>query len=102
MRLLNKIVDSRWFNHPLIRKYTVLVQEDLTAAYSRDIQKWLLVAPLVGIITGIVITGVTLAILSGTWAFLLPYYNAHHWMIIPGLLLGFLLTGLIMQYLTPD
>ena len=29
-------------------------------------------------------------------------YLGHHWMIIPGVVVGFVIAGLIMQYLTPD
>ncbi|MGH7906898.1 MAG: chloride channel protein [Candidatus Binataceae bacterium] len=79
-----------------------LVSEDLAATYSRAIQKWLLVAPIIGIITGVIVTIITLIVLSGIWAVLLPYYLHHHWAIIPGLVVGFFITGLIMQYLTHD
>jgi chloride channel protein, CIC family len=90
------------FNHPLFRKYRRLVGEDLRATYSRDIQKWLLVAPIIGVVAGLVVTGVAVAILDGTWRVILPLYMRHHWMILPGLLFGFLLTGLIMEYRTSD
>jgi CIC family chloride channel protein len=93
---------SPWFNHPLWRRYTALVREDLTATYSRDAHKWLIVAPLIGIVAGIVITGLNLAILDGLWAVLRPYYYRHHWAIIPGLIVGFLITGLVMQFGTRD
>ncbi|HUY28278.1 MAG TPA: chloride channel protein [Candidatus Binataceae bacterium] len=102
MGVLARVFDSPLLQHPLLRKYTALISEDLNATYSRDIQKWLLVAPIVGIITGIVIAGITILILGKIWAAVLPLYLAHHWMIMPGLLLGFLLTGLIMQFRTPD
>jgi len=46
---LASIRNSRWFDNPLIRKCSALVSEDLSATYSRDIQKWLLVAPLIGV-----------------------------------------------------
>src|SRR6185437_13340927 len=90
------------FDHPRLRRYTALVQEDLSATYSRDIQKWLLVAPLIGIVAGAVTSLITVAILQVAWARVLPLYLRHHWSIIPGLLIGFLLTGLIMQLRTPD
>jgi len=66
------------------------------------VHKWLVIAPLVGVVTGLVITVINLAILKGVWAVLDPYYRVHHWVIVPGLLVGFLLTGLIMQFGTPD
>jgi len=84
------------------RKYYALVHEDLSAIYSRDIHKWLLLAPLIGVVTGILITGVVLVILHFLWAHLLSFYYAHHLLIVPLTTLGFLLTGLIMQFLTPD
>jgi len=99
---LSSIIESDYFNHPLIRRYTVLVREDLSATYSRAIQKWLLVAPIVGIATGLVISGITYLILVLIWPRLLRIYLHHHWTIVPGLFVGFLLTGLIMQFRAPD
>jgi chloride channel protein, CIC family len=32
----------------------------------------------------------------------LTHYLHHHWAIVPGVTLGFVITGLIMQFLTPD
>jgi chloride channel protein, CIC family len=96
------IFDSPLFQHPLLRRYTALVYEDLSATYSRDIQKWLLVAPIIGIVTGLVTTGLTVLLLTTIWARVLPFYLAHHWSIIPGLLGGFIVTGLIMQFRTRD
>jgi chloride channel protein, CIC family len=84
------------------RKYYALVHEDLSAIYSRDIHKWLLLAPMIGVSTGILITGVVLVILHFLWAYLLSLYYAHHFLIVPLTTLGFLLTGLIMQFLTPN
>jgi chloride channel protein, CIC family len=102
LAFLANFLDSRFFKHPLLRKYTALVNEDLTATYSRDIQKWLLVAPIIGVLTGLIITGIAVLILDYIWAALLPYYLAHHWAIVVGLVAGFFVTGLIMQFLTPD
>ena len=100
--ILANVLDSRFFKHPLLRKYTALVNEDLTATYSRDIQKWLLVAPIIGVLTGLIITGIAVLVLDVIWAALLPYYLAHHWAIVVGLVAGFFVTGLIMQFCTPD
>jgi CIC family chloride channel protein len=100
--VLNSFFQSNLLNHPLWRRYTALVQEDLTRTYSRDIQKWLLLAPIIGIATGLVISLLTIIILNISWARILPFYLSHHWAIIPGLLAGFILTGLIMQFRTPD
>lgn len=89
-------------HHPLLRKYLPLVHEDLVAVYSRDLQKWLIVAPIIGVSTGLAVTAVTEIILRELWPAVLRYYLHHHWAIVPGLVLGFALTGLIMQFLTPD
>ncbi len=102
MGFLASIRNSRWFDNPLIRKCSALVSEDLSATYSRDIQKWLLVAPFIGVASGLVITGIALLILSGIWPVILPFLLNHHGAIIPVTLFGFLLTGLIMQFLTRD
>src|SRR5271154_784188 len=102
LEILANVLDSRFLKHPLIRKYTALVNEDLTATYSRDIQKWLLVAPIIGILAGLIITGIAVLVLDVIWAALLPYYLAHHWAIVVGLVFGFFVTGLIMQFRTPD
>ena len=88
--------------HPLLRKYLPLVHEDLTAIYSRDLQKWLIVAPVIGVTTGLTITAIAVIILGKLWPPVLAYYLRHHWAIVPGLVLAFLVTGLIMQFLTPD
>lgn len=93
---------SRVLQHPLLRKYVALFQEDLRAVYARDLRKWLIVAPVIGLITGLVITGVVVIILGKLWPPVLRYYLQHHWAIVPGLVLGFVATGLIMQFLTPD
>ena len=100
--LFARAFESRLFSHPWLKKYATLVREDLAATYSRDVQKWLLVAPIIGVATGLVITLLNLLILDAVWARLLPAYMAHHWMILPGLLVGFAITGLIMQFRTPD
>jgi len=87
---------------PHLRKYVLLVRRDLSAAYSRDLHKWLYVAPIIGVLTGLTVTGIAVAILDVIWPPVLAYFVAHHWAIIPVLLAGFVLTGLIMQYFTPD
>ncbi len=93
---------DRILRHPLLRKYTAVIRQDLSATYSRDIHKWLIVAPIIGVVTGLVVTGITYVILDSVWAFLLPTYIRHHAYIIPGLLVGFVLTGIIMQRFTHD
>lgn len=88
--------------HPLLRKYLPLVHEDLTATYSRDLHKWLVIAPIIGVTTGLLITGIAIIMLGKIWPVVLGYYLHHHWAIVPGLVVAFAVTGLIMQYLTPD
>jgi len=88
--------------HPLFRNVRSLVSEDLRAVYARDLRKWLIIAPVIGLTTGLVITGVVVIILGKVWPPVLNYYLNHHWAIVPGLVLAFLVTGLIMQFLTPD
>ncbi|MEO6802343.1 MAG: chloride channel protein [Granulicella sp.] len=61
-----------------------------------------MLAPIIGVITGLLITGITVIILGKMWPAVLGYYLLHHWAIVPGLTVGFAITGLIMQYLTPD
>lgn len=89
-------------HHPMLRKYLPLVHEDLAAVYSRDLQKWLIVAPIIGVITGLAITGIAVVILGKVWPPVLAYYLAHHWAIVPSLGLAFAATGAIMQTLAPD
>jgi chloride channel protein, CIC family len=93
---------DRLLKHRLLHKYVSLVREDLTAVYARDLRKWLIIAPVIGLTTGLVITGVVVIILCKLWPPVLAYYLHHHWAIVPGLVLGFLATGLLMQFLTPD
>src|SRR5579871_5244429 len=95
-------LQSRILNHPRLRKYTALIHEDLSATYSRDLHKWLIVAPIVGVVTGLVTTLLAKIILSWMWPPILAYYLSHPLAIVPGLLVGFIITGLIMQYATPD
>lgn len=86
----------------MLRKYAPLVHEDLTAVYARDLQKWLVIAPIIGVTTGLVITGIAVVLLQKMWPPVLRYYLAHHWAMVPGLVLGCLLAGLLMQFFTPD
>ena len=74
MGILTNVLESKFLKHPLLRKYATLVNEDLTATYSRDIQKWLLVAPVIGVLTGLIITGIAVLVLHVDWKALLPYY----------------------------
>ena len=94
---------TRWASkYPLLRKYLPLVHEDLGATYSRNLHKWLVIAPVIGITTGLVVTAIATIILRGVWPPVFRYFLRHHWAIVPGVTLGFAATGLIMQFLTPD
>ena len=68
----------------------------------RDLHEWLLVAPIIGVITGLVITLIAKIILYWMWPVLLQLYLTHPAAIVPGLAAGFIIAGLLMQYLTPD
>jgi chloride channel protein, CIC family len=92
----------RFSNYALLRRYLPLVREDLGATYSRNLHKWLLVAPLIGIATGLVVAAVASIILKDMWPSVLRYYLRHPWTMIVVITLGFAITGLIMQYLTRD
>lgn len=94
---------KRWLpEYRLLRRYLPLVYEDLGATYSRSLHKWLLIAPIIGISTGLVVTAVAVIILKQMWPAVLNFYLAHHWSMIVGLTVGFAVTGFIMQFLTPD
>jgi len=90
------------FDHPRLRKYTSLIHQDLSATYSRDLHKWLIVAPIIGVSTGLVITLIAEIILKWIWPKFLGFYIRHPLAMIPGLAVGFIIAGLLMQYLTPD
>src|ERR1700761_6040269 len=93
---------KKLLGHPVLRKYLPLVHEDLTSVYSRDLQKWLIVAPIIGLTTGLAITGIAALLLGKLWPRVLNYYPGHHWAIVPGLVLSYAATGVIMQFLTPN
>jgi chloride channel protein, CIC family len=98
----SRVFDSISHKYPLVRRYAAVFRADLSATYSRDIQKWLLVAPVIGIVVGLLIALLTKILLDTIWVRVLPLYLQHHWAIIPGLAVGFFLSGLIMQYRTSD
>ncbi len=95
-------IRDRVLESPLLSKYFPLVQEDLTATYARDLSKWLLISPIIGLTTGLAVTGIAVVILKKLWPPLLNYFLGHIWAIVPVLTVAFAITGLIMQYLTPD
>lgn len=93
---------EKLMRYPRLRKYAGFVHEDLTATYSRDLHRWLLVAPVMGVLTGLLITLIAQVILKWMWPPILRFYLAHPMIIIPGLAVGFIIAGLIMQYMTPN
>lgn len=88
--------------YPRFRKYASVVHKDLAETYSRGLHKWLIIAPIMGAITGLVITLIAKIILEWMWPPILSYYLRHPLLIVPGIAFGFVIAGLIMQYLTPD
>ncbi len=93
---------QRVLNHRLISKYAAMIHGDLAEVYARDLRKWLIVAPIIGLTTGLMITGIVVIMLGKMWPPILQFYLNHHWSIIPGLVLAFVVTGLIMQFFTPN
>jgi len=89
-------------NRPGVRKYAGILRGSLASVYSRDLHKWLLIAPIIGGATGLVMTLLVTVILRWIWPPVLKVYFAHPVWIIPGLAAGFAIAGLLMQYLTPD
>ncbi|MFY9909784.1 MAG: hypothetical protein WAK56_08085, partial [Candidatus Sulfotelmatobacter sp.] len=79
---------ARLLKHPLIDKYVSIVHGDLTEVYARDLRKWLVIAPIIGLTTGLFITGIVVVILGKMWPPILRYYLNHHWSIVPGLVLA--------------
>ncbi len=94
-----KIATDRY---PKLGRYISLIREDLVETYSRDLHKWLIIAPVLGVLTGLLITLLVKVILLWMWPPVLHYYLAHRAAIVPGLVVGFVTAGLLMQYLTPD
>lgn len=85
-----------------LRRRLPFVYEDLSSTYARNLHKWLLVAPLVGVTVGLTMTLLAVLVLRKLWPPVLTYYLGHHWAIVPGLTVGCAVAGLLMQYGTPD
>ncbi|MHB1838332.1 MAG: chloride channel protein [Acidobacteriaceae bacterium] len=98
----NRKIGSRLIEHPLLRKHFPLVAEDLAATYTRDLHKWLIIAPIIGVTTGLAVTAVALIILKELWPPVLHLFLRRPWTILPVMTAAFAVTGLIMQFLTPD
>ncbi len=95
-------IAAKLLEHPLLTKYFPMIHEDLAATYARDLSKWLLIAPVIGLTTGLAVTAIAIIILKKIWPPLLHYFLGHLWAIVPVLTVSFAVTGLIMQFLTPD
>src|SRR5579875_3493071 len=93
---------GRLAQHPFLRRRLPLVYEDLSSTYARNLHKWLIVAPMVGVVVGLTMTGLAVLVLRKMWPPVLAYYLQHEWAIVPGLVLGCAVAGLIMQFTTPD
>jgi CIC family chloride channel protein len=93
---------TRLLNHPLLRKYFPLVHEDMMATYARDLHKWLIIGPIIGVTTGLVVTLVAEIILVWIWPRIRHAYFIHPGIIIPVLTVGFIIAGLIMRYFARD
>src|ERR1035437_8670379 len=92
----------RIVEHPLLRKYFPMVAEDLAATYTRDLHKWLLIAPIIGVTTGLAVTAIAVIILKELWPPVLHLFLQRHWTIVPVRTAALAGTGLIIQFLTPD
>jgi chloride channel protein, CIC family len=95
-------VQRKLFKRPTLRKYAGLVRGDLASIYSRDLHRWLIVSPLLGVVTGLAITLLVKIILQWMWPPILKRYLDHPVWVIPGLFVGFVVAGMLMQYFTPD
>lgn len=95
-------ITERLAGYSVVRRWLPKVQEDLTSTYTRNLHKWLIIAPLVGVVVGLTITAIAVVILGELWPHVLGFYLGHHWAIVPGVTLGCALAGLIMQFGTPN
>jgi CIC family chloride channel protein len=98
----NVKLSARIIEHPLLRKYFPMVSQDLAATYTRDLHKWLFVAPIIGVTAGLAVTAIAVIILKELWPPVLHLFLRRPWTIIPVVTAAFAVTGLIMQLLTPD
>lgn len=88
--------------HPFLKRRLPRIHADLTSTYARNLHKWLIVAPLVGVTVGLSMTALAELVLRKLWPPVLAFYLAHHWAIVPGIMAGCAIAGLLMQYGTPD
>lgn len=93
---------NRFAEYPLVQMFLPRFREDLSATYSRNLNKWLVIAPIIGLSAGLTITAVAFVIVHELWPRTLAFYLLHPWAIIPGLMVGGAVAGLIMQFFTPN
>jgi CIC family chloride channel protein len=96
------VSEERVSGYPLWRRLSAIARADLKEVYARDLRKWLLIAPAVGVVTGLAVTGIAVAILRELWPAVLAFYLKHWWSIVPGVTLGCGVAGALMQFATPD
>jgi len=84
------------------KKYAGLARGEVREIYSRDLHKWLAIAPLTGLLAGLLITFLVEVILRWMWPPILGFCLRHPVWIVPIVTSGFLVAGLIMQYFTAD
>jgi len=92
---------ERFQNYSRWRSYAAL-RRDLREIYSRELHKWLLIAPVMGILIGLLTTLVAEIILRWLWPPILRVCLLHPAWIVPIVTSGFIAAGLIMQYFTSD
>jgi len=86
----------------LLGRLASLRRHDPAAVTARTLRQWLLVAPVLGVGSGLLVTAIAAIVLDWLWPLVLRFDLAHPLAIVPVLTAGFLAAGLIMQYLTPD
>lgn len=89
-RVTTSLLERRW-----VRRYASLVRQDLADTYARDLRKWLIAAPILGIVTGLLITAIIEVILGAIWPAVLRFDLRHPVAIVPVLTGGFVVAGLI-------
>ena len=89
-------------SYPLLRRYGPLVREDLSSTYERNLHRWLLISPLVGILVGLLISLVAGLIMHVMWPRVFDFYLRHPWTMLFGITAGGAIAGLLMQFGTPN
>ena len=68
---------NRFAGYPLMRMFLPKFREDLSATYDRNLNKWLVIAPVIGLSAGLTITAVAFVILHELWPRTLAFYLLH-------------------------